>query len=204
MKRLPGTCIYFFLKTSVTRQVVHTFSPSTQAEAGRFLWVWGQPGLQSKFQDSQNSIVKLCHKNKQTRKLLLKFSTVTLSRLTYNSNPFTSCKHHGQAPPLGRAQGPVLLLPPLVEVRDHLRGLVIQLGVPPQTAWDLGPSYEPTGKIREESLCGGGTCQVIYWIAVEMGREAGLVCLWWNLAPKACALPTGPRSLRWYWTGTQV
>ena len=34
--------------------VVHVFNPSTgEAEAGRFLWVWDQPGLQSKFQDSQ-------------------------------------------------------------------------------------------------------------------------------------------------------
>jgi hypothetical protein len=35
--------------------VAHTLSPSTreaEAEAGRSLWVWGQPGLQSKFQDS--------------------------------------------------------------------------------------------------------------------------------------------------------
>jgi hypothetical protein len=30
-------------------------NPSTQeAEAGRSLWVWGQPGLQSEFQNSQD------------------------------------------------------------------------------------------------------------------------------------------------------
>jgi hypothetical protein len=34
--------------------MAHTFNPSTwEAEAGGSLWVWGQPGLQSKFQDSQ-------------------------------------------------------------------------------------------------------------------------------------------------------
>ena len=35
--------------------MVHTFNSSTQeAEAGRSLWVQSQPGLQSKFQDSQD------------------------------------------------------------------------------------------------------------------------------------------------------
>jgi hypothetical protein len=34
--------------------VLHTFNPSTEeAEAGRSLWVQGQPGLQKKFQESQ-------------------------------------------------------------------------------------------------------------------------------------------------------
>jgi hypothetical protein len=34
--------------------VADTFNPSTQeAEADGSLWVWGQPGLQSKFQDHQ-------------------------------------------------------------------------------------------------------------------------------------------------------
>jgi hypothetical protein len=34
--------------------VVHIFNLITQeAEAGESLWVWGQPGLQSKFQKSQ-------------------------------------------------------------------------------------------------------------------------------------------------------
>jgi hypothetical protein len=34
--------------------VMHAFNPSTQeAEAGGSLAVWGQPGLQSEFQDSQ-------------------------------------------------------------------------------------------------------------------------------------------------------
>jgi hypothetical protein len=33
--------------------VVHTFNYITQeAEAGGSLWVWGQPGLNSEFQDS--------------------------------------------------------------------------------------------------------------------------------------------------------
>ena len=36
--------------------VAHTFNPSTwEAEAGGFLWGQGQPGLQSKFQDSPQS-----------------------------------------------------------------------------------------------------------------------------------------------------
>jgi hypothetical protein len=35
--------------------VVHTFNPSTrEAEAGGSLGIQGQPGLQSKFQDSQS------------------------------------------------------------------------------------------------------------------------------------------------------
>jgi hypothetical protein len=34
--------------------VVHAFNPSTQeAKTGESLWIWGQPGLQSEFQDSQ-------------------------------------------------------------------------------------------------------------------------------------------------------
>jgi hypothetical protein len=34
--------------------VAHTFKPSTkEVEAGRFLWVWGQPAVQSEFQDNQ-------------------------------------------------------------------------------------------------------------------------------------------------------
>ena len=41
--------------------VAHTFSASAQeAEAGRSLWVWGQPGLQSEFQDSQGDTEKPC------------------------------------------------------------------------------------------------------------------------------------------------
>jgi hypothetical protein len=40
--------------------VAHTFNPSTrEAEAGRFL-SWGQPGLQSEFQDSQGYTEKPC------------------------------------------------------------------------------------------------------------------------------------------------
>jgi hypothetical protein len=50
--------------------VVHTFNPRTQeAEAGRSLWVWGWPSLQSKNQDSQAYVERYISKqtNKQTR-----------------------------------------------------------------------------------------------------------------------------------------
>jgi hypothetical protein len=41
--------------------VVHTFNSSTpEAEAGGSLWVQGQPGLQSEFQDSYNYIERPC------------------------------------------------------------------------------------------------------------------------------------------------
>ena len=44
---------------------VHAFNPSTQeaeaeVEAGGYLWVQGQPGPQSEFQDSQGYIEKFC------------------------------------------------------------------------------------------------------------------------------------------------
>ena len=43
--------------------VAHTVNPSIQeAEAGGSLWFQGQPGLQSKFQDSQSYTEKLCLK----------------------------------------------------------------------------------------------------------------------------------------------
>jgi hypothetical protein len=48
--------------------VVHTFNPSTkEAQAGRFLWVQDQPGLQSEFQDSQDSTEKF-YLDKQANK----------------------------------------------------------------------------------------------------------------------------------------
>jgi hypothetical protein len=44
--------------------VVHAFNLSTQvAEAGRSLWVQGQPDLQSQYQDSQGYTEKPCLKN---------------------------------------------------------------------------------------------------------------------------------------------
>ena len=47
--------------------MVYTFNPSTwEAEAGKFLWVQGQPSLQSEFQYSQDYIKKPClEKQKQ-------------------------------------------------------------------------------------------------------------------------------------------
>jgi hypothetical protein len=49
--------------------VAHAFNPSTwEAEAGGFLfWVRGQPGLQSKFQDSQGYTEKPCLEEKKKR-----------------------------------------------------------------------------------------------------------------------------------------
>jgi hypothetical protein len=48
--------------------MVHAFNPSTwEAEAGGF-WVWGQPGLQSEFQDSQGYTVKPCPEKKQKKR----------------------------------------------------------------------------------------------------------------------------------------
>jgi hypothetical protein len=57
-------------KTSLSSQVVvvHAFNPSTwEAEAGGFL-SWGQPGLQSEFQDSQDYTVKPCLKKPKKKK----------------------------------------------------------------------------------------------------------------------------------------
>ena len=48
--------------------VAYTFNPSTrETEAGGALWVWGQPGLQSDFQDNQGYTKKpfLEKQNKQ-------------------------------------------------------------------------------------------------------------------------------------------
>jgi hypothetical protein len=48
--------------------VVHTFHPSTwEVEAGKYLWVWGQPGLQSKLQDSQSSYLEITCLEKQNK-----------------------------------------------------------------------------------------------------------------------------------------
>jgi hypothetical protein len=49
--------------------VAHAFTSSTgEAEAGQALWVRGQPGLQSEFQDSQGYTEKPYLKNKQQKK----------------------------------------------------------------------------------------------------------------------------------------
>lgn len=49
--------------------VTHTFNPKAQeAEAGRSIWVQGQPGLQIEFQDSQEQAVK---ETIESRKLVI-------------------------------------------------------------------------------------------------------------------------------------
>jgi hypothetical protein len=54
---------------------MHTFDPSTQeAEKGRSLWVWGQPGLQSELQDSQDYTEKPCLKTTVTTKKVMVLS----------------------------------------------------------------------------------------------------------------------------------
>jgi hypothetical protein len=47
--------------------VAHAFNPSTQ-EAETGLWVWGQSGLQSEFQDSQGYTEKPCLKKQKEKK----------------------------------------------------------------------------------------------------------------------------------------
>lgn len=49
--------------------VAHSFDPRTQeAEVRGFLWVKGQPGLQNKFQDSQDYTETFSEKKKKKRK----------------------------------------------------------------------------------------------------------------------------------------
>jgi hypothetical protein len=52
--------------------VAHAFNPSTQEQRQEdFLsdfWVWGQPGLQSEFQDSQGYTEKLCLEKQNNKK----------------------------------------------------------------------------------------------------------------------------------------
>ena len=46
--------------------MVHAFNPSTrEAKADGSLWVQGQPGLQSKFQDNQGYKEKICLEKQQ-------------------------------------------------------------------------------------------------------------------------------------------
>jgi hypothetical protein len=42
--------------------VAHSFNPSTWEAVQADFWVWGQPGLQSEFQDSQVYTKKPCLK----------------------------------------------------------------------------------------------------------------------------------------------
>ena len=48
--------------------VMYAFIPYTgEAEAGRSLWVWGQPGLQRKFQGSKSYIEKYLLEKQKTK-----------------------------------------------------------------------------------------------------------------------------------------
>ena len=56
---------------NVTSRAVemYTINPSTgEAKEGGSLWVWGQPGPQSEFQNSQGYAEKPCHKKKKKKK----------------------------------------------------------------------------------------------------------------------------------------
>ena len=51
--------------------VAHAFNPKHSGGRGRWIWVRGQPGLQSEFQESQGDTEKPClekQKQKQTNK----------------------------------------------------------------------------------------------------------------------------------------
>ena len=67
--------------------VTHTFNHSTrEAEAGRYLLVLGQPGLQSEFQDNRGHIEKQNkkqNKNKQIKEHQKKFKFLPLKPLNY-------------------------------------------------------------------------------------------------------------------------
>lgn len=74
----PGTLVVSNMKPSLVRtnmlsqtMVVHTFNPSTKGSKHSQvdLWVQGQPDLQRKFQDSQNSMEKPCLRTKQCSSL---------------------------------------------------------------------------------------------------------------------------------------
>jgi hypothetical protein len=45
--------------------VVQALNPSTRGQRQADFWVWGQPGLQSEFQDSQGYTEKPCLKKKK-------------------------------------------------------------------------------------------------------------------------------------------
>lgn len=65
--------------------VVHAFNPSTQeAQVGRSLLVWGQPGPQSKFQDSQGC------QTKQNKTLSWKTKTKNKTRHARRTFPAAS------------------------------------------------------------------------------------------------------------------
>jgi hypothetical protein len=58
----PGLYSETLLQKQNTQLVVlvHAFNPSTSRQRQADFWVWGQPGLQSEFQDSQDYTEKPC------------------------------------------------------------------------------------------------------------------------------------------------
>jgi hypothetical protein len=56
--------------------VAHAYNPSTWGQRQADFWVWGQPGLQSEFQDSQGDTEKPCLE-KQTNKQKKKVCNIT-------------------------------------------------------------------------------------------------------------------------------
>jgi hypothetical protein len=86
---LPSVCFLLLKLLFCQAVVVHAFNPSTWEERQADFWVWGQPGLQSEFQDSQGYTEKPClkKKHKQTNKKISLLSNqnrnATLSPLTF-------------------------------------------------------------------------------------------------------------------------
>jgi hypothetical protein len=52
--------------------VAHAFNPSTREAEVVDFWVWGQPGLQSEFQDSQGYTEKPCLEKRERERERLK------------------------------------------------------------------------------------------------------------------------------------
>lgn len=83
---------YTLLKLAGQSQVWNAhFHPSTwEAEADESLWVWGQPCVQSEFQDSHSYIEKPCLGTKKKKKSLTNIKSRTFLRPLKKSNPLYS------------------------------------------------------------------------------------------------------------------